>query len=86
MTALQLYKFIQKHHLEIDWRGEELLLWVEFRCIDEFARMINSVLDEGGIQVHLRVDCVVFDIVELCEWFDIDPEEILEKPEHDYWQ
>lgn len=37
-------------------------------------------LSDGGIECNLQGDgYIAFDIVELCENFDIDPERILEK-------
>jgi len=82
LTGLQLYKFIYENELEIDWRGDELVLWIEFYYIEEFTELIGEYyLSEGGIEVNLRHDGIALDIVDLCEYFDIDPEDILEKNE-----
>jgi hypothetical protein len=80
MNALQLYKFIQEHSIEIDWRDDELMVWIDFYSLRDFADMINDSLDEGT-EVALKQNCIAFDIVDLCEYYEIDPEEILAKPE-----
>ena len=77
MNALKLYKAISG--LEIDWRGEELVLWVDFMDLPTFVKAIASALGDGGIDVNLQDTCVALDLVPICEHYGIDPEEILEK-------
>lgn len=82
MTAIKLYKFIQENSLEISWSGEELILWTNFYCIKEFAEMIGyDYLSDGGMDVNLQYDSIALDIVPICEYFDIEPTDILEKKE-----
>jgi hypothetical protein len=77
MTELQFYKFIQENELELDWRGNELIIWIPFDYIQEFTKLIGyNSLCEGGLDVNLQYDKIVFDLVIVCDWFNIDPENI----------
>lgn len=80
MNALKLYKFIEENELEIAWRGKELVLWVNFYALEDFAKLIGSgYLCECGTDVNLQESCIALDIVDLCEYFGIEPTDILEK-------
>ncbi len=82
MTALQLYKFINKNSVAIDWREEELVIWIPFIHLEEFVNLLgSSYLSDGGTDINLQNNCVALDIVPLCEYFDIEPNEILEHEE-----
>lgn len=78
MTELQLYKFCKDK--EIDWRGDKLILWIPFQDIQEFTKMIGyCYLSEGTTNVCLLSDYVALELNELCEYFDIELENILKK-------
>jgi len=78
VDELDLYKFCQDR--EIDWRGDKLILWVDFEDLKEFTTMIGySYLSEGDTNACLLENCVAIEINELCESFDIDPERILKR-------
>jgi predicted aspartyl protease len=80
MTALKLYKFINENNIEIDWRGDELVIWVSFYDLKEFAEMLGrNFLSEGGYDVNLQNNCIALDIVPICEYFDIETTEIFAK-------
>jgi hypothetical protein len=80
MTALKLYKFIQENDIELRWEDEELIAWVGFHCISEFTDMIGyDYLSDGGLDANLQYHCLALDIVPICEYFDIEPTDILEK-------
>jgi len=80
MTELQLYKFTQDK--EICWAGEKLILWIDFYDLKEFTQMIGyDYLSEGGIEINLLHNCVALELNDLCEYFDIEPENILKKEE-----
>lgn len=79
MTELELYRFITTEGLEIGWRGTELVLWIDFLYVTEFAGMIKSFLSDCGVDVNLQAYCISLDIVPICEWYDIDPENICKK-------
>lgn len=80
MTELELYKFCKDK--EVDWRRDELILWIPFSDVDDFANMLGyNYLSEGGIDVVLLNDCIALNLVYICENFDINPENILKKTE-----
>lgn len=79
MTELELYEFIKDGELKIDWRGEELILWVDFWSLKYFTKIIRMNLDDGGYDVNLQENCIVLNIVPICEYWRIEPENILPK-------
>lgn len=80
MTELELYKFVQGK--EIEWRGKELLLWLNFFDLSEFTELIGfDYLSEGGEEVVLQHDSICIDIVCICENNEINPNNILHKKE-----
>lgn len=82
MTELQLYKFIQDNDgIEIDWRTHKhLYMWIPFYNLKEFTDLLGyDYFAEGGEEVSLQNDCICIDILDICEIFDINPENILPK-------
>ena len=41
MTELQLYKFIEENDVSLRWDGDELIAWIPFLCISEFANLLG---------------------------------------------
>lgn len=83
MTELELYKFITNNEIEIDWRGSQLLAWIEHYYLEEFSDMLDRCdADDGGIKCRLQNGgVVVLDLSEVCEEYDIDPNNISESDE-----
>lgn len=81
MTELELYKFVQDK--EIDWRGDSLILWIEPSEVQEFADVIDRCnADDGGLDCKIQQDgTVCIDLIDLCEEYDIEPENIFPKEE-----
>lgn len=80
MTELQLYKFCKGK--EIDWRNEKLILWIDHYDIKEFCNLLGyDYFSEGGVEVNLQYGCIAIDLVPLCQAYDIEPTNILEKIE-----
>lgn len=73
MQELELYKLITESEYveEMGWINEkEFCIWVSFMWIDELIEAMkkifgNSLLDEGGIDVHMLSDCVCIDLCDL---------------------
>ncbi len=77
---LQLHNFIQNNKIEINWSDNELIMWIPFFYVKEFTDLLGyNFLSDGGYNVNLREDCIAFDLVPICEYFDIEPTNILEK-------
>lgn len=82
MTELQLYKFIQENEVEISWHGDEYLnLWLDRHEIKEFADLLDRCdADDGGIDCKLQNGgTIVFNLLDICDEYDINPENILAK-------
>ena len=79
MTELELYKFTQGK--EIEWRGDQLVLWIDPTDLCEFTELCGyNVFDEGGMEVSLQMYGVIaLNLVDVCEHHNIDPENILKK-------
>lgn len=78
MTELELYKFCEDK--EIDWRGDELVIWLYFWDLEEFTELIGEdFFSEGGLDVNLQYKQVAFDLVPICESWDIEPTNILKQ-------
>ena len=84
MTELELYKFLndEDNTQEYRWEGDDFLVWIEFDSLEVFTHMIGYYyLSEGGYDCNLRSGCICINIVDLCEYYDINLEHILEKLE-----
>ncbi|MDA2281015.1 hypothetical protein PDN19_28550 [Bacillus cereus] len=80
MTELDLYKFCEDK--EMDWRGDQLIIWLYFDELEGWTNLIgHDHFVEGGQEVALLAKCVAFDLCEICEDWEIDPERILKKGE-----
>ena len=81
MTELDLYKFLESTSTEIHWNGGELIIWLHPYDIKDFTELVGySYLEEGGIKCRLQGEgYIVLDIVDLCEYFDIEPSRVLKR-------
>lgn len=78
MTELDLYKFCEDK--EMDWRGDQLIIWLYFSELADWTELVgHEHFDEGGMEVNLKSNCIAFDLCEVCEDWEIDPERILKK-------
>lgn len=79
MTELELYKFCEDREIQWGYDGE-LILWIPFYDLEEFTNLIGYgiIVDDGGLAVHLKEDCIALDLVEVCDYHDINPHNILE--------
>lgn len=90
MNELDLYKFLENNNVETNWfndGGQELHLaaWIPYYALKEFCNMLGaSTFDDGGIvDVMLCSDASIYigNLDEICDWFGIDPERIVDKYE-----
>ncbi|MNH44208.1 hypothetical protein D3C79_1063010 [compost metagenome] len=79
MSELDLYKFSQDK--EMDWRGDKLIMWFDHYDLKDFAELIgDDALSDGGLEIILlQGGMIAVELNDVCEWFDIEPERILEK-------
>lgn len=84
MNVKSLKNFIVENDIEIYWRGEMLLVWVSSYDLLEFADMISSSLDDGGMECNLqRGGMVCIDLVPICSYYGIEPAEIKQKKDNE---
>jgi hypothetical protein len=83
MKAIKLYKFINNNGIEIHWRGEnkdKLYIWVQYYNFNGFRDLIQDYIDQcEGLEVTMMPYNVVIDIVDMCEYYEIEPDDILSK-------
>lgn len=87
MTELELYKFLFPNEnstegsigCEVSWNFDELTCVLYCWDLKEFASMIKDFLNEDGYEITLKGNYVGFDLVPICEFYDIEPENILKK-------
>lgn len=81
MTDLQLYKFIKENEVEIDWRGDELVIWLHPYDIKDFVELVGDNYITDGEVRGMIVSCgyIAIDIAPICEDFDIEPTDIQKK-------
>ena len=86
MNELDLYKFLEEKAAQLEWWGkdgknEELIVWIPLFHIEEFIKLLgNQYLNlESGMEARLQNDYIVFDLVPICEYFDIELERILKR-------
>ncbi len=63
---------------ELRWDGEELSAWIWEWDVPKFREAIESYLNSEPAPSRLHVDGSLWlDLVPICEYYDIDPEDIL---------
>lgn len=94
MTELQLYKFLRNVEYHIYCDGEEkddlseweesdpkkweVLIFPSISRLNEFCELMGDAFDEYGLQVRLKRNYAVIDIMEVAEEMGIDLRNILE--------
>lgn len=83
MTELQLYKFVNNNKLEYHWANKtkkEVYLFVPFCLLSGFTSLFgNDYFDDGDFACVMKKDYVCFDMAEICQYYDIDIDEIFDK-------
>ena len=79
MDNKKLFHFL-KQNCELDWRGKELICWVDFMDLSHFTELVgDDYLCEGGMDINLQSRCIAFDILDLLEYADIEPTDLKTK-------
>lgn len=85
MTALELYKFISRNNIEYHYQCDgDVYMFVNNFLIEQWNNIISSslIFDEDGIECVMKNGYFVFRMKEICEYFDIDMEQVFE-PENE---
>lgn len=78
MTELELHNFIDENDISVDWRGEQLFIWIPYYDIDDFIKLIKPKFEFEPIATLQESD-ICIDLVPICEHYDINSENILKK-------
>jgi len=80
MTAIQLYKFINKNECEYHWHDEDVILFVNAGDITEFCDLLGgSTFDDEGIKVTLKDGYICVWMKDICEYADINLLDVFSK-------
>ena len=80
MTESELHRFIRVNNIEYLWHYKEVFAFVPLTYLSEFAKMINGYIEDNRLDINLRGDYVcIYTMVEICEYFDIEPRNIFTK-------
>lgn len=81
--AIKLYKFVTDNNIEYHKGGyltTDIYMFVPIYLIAEFNKILGAkVFDEEGITCVMKENYFVFEMFEICENLDIDPEEVFTK-------
>ena len=77
MTELQLYKFINDNDVEYHWHDKKCIVFINTWNIEEFNNLFDyNIFDDDGIECHMKNTYFCFEIVDICEYYGINPENI----------
>lgn len=81
MDKIDLVNFLAKDGIEKRWEGNLLSCWIWHWDLGEFSAKIPSYLEDEALETKLLSDgSLWFDLVPICEHYEIDPEQILPRP------
>lgn len=81
MEELDLYQFLKNNGVEMRWdiidENAILAAWIPAYILSDFSKMIETLLQDGGINSHLCSGGFVWvNLGEICEYYSIEPERI----------
>jgi len=86
MTELELYKFIKENDIEYHYYSDNcsftqsrkrIIMFVDIFYISEFVELLGKhVMEDEGIKCTMKYRYFCFEMVEICEYFDIVPENV----------
>ena len=82
MTELELYKFINDNGIEYHYynccdKNKKIMMFVNIYDIDEFNKLLGKrIMEEEGINCTMKCGYFCFEMIEICEYFDIVPENV----------
>jgi hypothetical protein len=82
MNGVDLLKFISKNDIEYHWSFDkkEIYLFVNITDIQEWNDLLGaSIFDDEGLSCVMKDGYFAFEMVDICEYYGIDYQEIFEK-------
>jgi len=80
------YNFVKgdENDRQAKYRYNQFLIFVPMSWLEDFVKFLpKSTFDDGALQAHLNGSSIVVDIVDLCEWSDIDYKMLLTEKERE---
>jgi len=82
VTELELFKFIVEKKIESHYSndGKEIYSFIDYDDLSDFNKLLGiHILDEEGIKCTMKDGYVAFEMIAICEWFNIEPNNVFEK-------
>ena len=89
MTELELFKFTKDNNIENHWyirrddfgndESSEIIYFLYFYQLEDFMKLIKGMDTDGPLKCNLMDGYIGFDILPICEYYGIDPENVFEK-------
>lgn len=85
MSELELYKFINDNDIEYRYefdrenQKDDLLIWIPFYLVEDFAKLIESINDESPTTCYLTQSNLCFWMTDICSHFSIELESIFKR-------
>jgi len=82
MKAIDLYKFKYENDIECHFIDNDVIMFVNYDQIEEFRKILDTVIfDDEGINCIMKDGYFCFMMREICDYYDIDIQEIFNKKE-----
>lgn len=79
MDKLSLYKFVEDNNIEYHWWEGDVIMFVPFGLLSEWSELLGyAFLSDEGAQATMKSNDIVFEMSEICEYFDIYDEDMRE--------
>lgn len=80
MDELALYKFVKDNNIEFNLHNDECWVVINIYDIEEFNKLLpNHLYDEEGLACIMKDGYFCFEMSEICESCDIEPERVFSK-------
>lgn len=83
MTAIDLHKYINENNIEWHWASNEgtddVLIFPYTFQLEEFGKLIKASVADDPLMIALRDGYIGIWMLELCEYYGIDINEVFPK-------
>jgi hypothetical protein len=81
MTELQIYKFVHENELEWHWYGDDVVLFIDFELISNFAKMVKNYIlcHDSEYNATLKEDCIAVCMSDVFDYYGIFLEKVFNK-------
>ncbi len=79
MTTEELKTFVLDKGVSLRWDEACLSAWVHHEDLRRLSFLAKGYLENREVESQLQYNVLYLDLAPLCDYYDIDPEEILAK-------